>query len=113
MKSFYEKIDIYATYSKYEGFSLALLEAVASKCAIITTKTSGSSLIIKDGYNGYIIEQQNKKLFKEKLIKLIKNQSIRDEFVINGEKVITKYDFSNTYKQYKKIFEELLYERSL
>jgi len=108
IKSFYETIDIYMTYSKYEGLSLALLEAIASKCVVITTKTSGSSLIIKDDYNGYIVPQNNEQLFKEKLIKLIENKSIREKFINNSKKEINKYDFSITYKKYKKIFEEAI-----
>jgi len=108
MKDFYETIDIYMTYSKYEGLSLALLEAIATKCVVITTKTSGNSQIIKNDYNGYIIPQKNEQLFKEKLITLIKNKEIREKFIINGEKEIGKYDFSNTYKQYKKVFEEII-----
>jgi len=107
MKEFYEKIDIFASYSKYEGFSLALIEAIASQCVPIVTETSGVNEIIIDGYNGYIVPQNKKDIYKKYLNKLIKDIDIRKAFIRNNKKVINKYDFSNIYNKYIEVLKNL------
>ncbi len=60
--------------SVFEGFSLSILEA--SMCGIPTiTFDFGESVFeeINDGINGYIIEEDNKKEYINKLIYLMKN----------------------------------------
>ena len=49
-------IDIYCLPSLWEGLSIALLEAMAMKKAIVVTPTDGTKEIIKDGYNGLIVD---------------------------------------------------------
>ena len=60
--------------SVFEGFSLSILEA--SMCGIPTiTFDFGESVFeeINDGINGYIIKDDNKKEYMNKLIYLMKN----------------------------------------
>lgn len=51
----YKSSSIFVLPSIYEGQSLALLEAWAAKVPVITTRTGDSQYLVKDGHNGYLI----------------------------------------------------------
>ena len=46
-----------------EGTSLSLLEAMASKCAVICSNVGGMTNIILDGYNGLMIEPTSDNIY--------------------------------------------------
>jgi len=50
---------IYLSYSIYEGFGLTIIEAMARRKKIITTKTFGPNIYIKDSVNGFFIDKTN------------------------------------------------------
>lgn len=51
----YKSCHLFVLPSIYEGQPLALLEAWAAKIPVITTKTGDSQYLVKDGINGYLI----------------------------------------------------------
>lgn len=59
-----------------EGTSLSLLEAMASKCAVICTNVGGMTNIVLDHYNGLLISPSSAQL-KDALEKLIINKDLR------------------------------------
>jgi len=61
-------IDVFCLPSLWEGLSIALLEAMAMKCAVLVTPTDGTSEIITDKINGTIAEFHNEKQLSEKII---------------------------------------------
>lgn len=54
-----------------EGMSNVLLESLASGRPIITTSRPGCGEIVDDGYNGYLVEEQNSKDLIKKIEKFI------------------------------------------
>jgi glycosyltransferase involved in cell wall biosynthesis len=46
--------DVFATASEREGFSVALLEAMASGLPVVSTPVGGAPEVVKDGENGYL-----------------------------------------------------------
>ena len=47
------------TYYQYEGQPIAILEAYASGCAVVTTDHAGIRDIFRDGENGYRVEKKS------------------------------------------------------
>ena len=60
----------------HEGTSLALLEAMASGCAVIASNVGGMSNIVIDGYNGLLINPVQAELV-EAIEKLITDEALR------------------------------------
>lgn len=69
MNAFYNKCDIFFLTSYSEGFSLPVLEAMACGCLVISTNCGGILDFLKNGLNGFIIEERNEQL----LISIISN----------------------------------------
>jgi len=79
------KTDILILTSKFEGLPLSLIEAGLSGIPLISYDCSpGISAIIKDSYNGYLIEQDNLNDFAQRLASLMNNNERLKEFGTNS-----------------------------
>ncbi len=72
----YKKSDVFILTSLYEGFARVFLEASAIGLPIITTKVSGVDNMMKDGINGYVVNQGDLKLFTERITVLHENHDL-------------------------------------
>jgi glycosyltransferase involved in cell wall biosynthesis len=48
--------DVFLLTSRYEGFPYALLEALSSSCAIVSTRVPGVAECVVHGDNGYVVD---------------------------------------------------------
>ena len=103
----YREADIYICGSHYEAFSLPPLEAMASGCAVITTKNGGISDYAKDGYNCLMSEVGDYNSLAENIIKLIQDKELRKSIVKNGFKTVKNYTWD---KAIDKLEEVLIYQ---
>jgi glycosyltransferase involved in cell wall biosynthesis len=72
-------LDVVAVISQNEGFSLALVEAMAAGCAVITTRAGGMAEIVKDGVTGIFIEPDDADALIVALAGLFIDKSHREE----------------------------------
>ncbi|MDB5144683.1 MAG: hypothetical protein JWQ66_3396 [Mucilaginibacter sp.] len=63
------KHDVMALSSVTEGFPNAVLEALISGMPVVSFRVGGIEALIKNDFNGYIIEQDDMKGFRNSLIK--------------------------------------------
>jgi glycosyltransferase involved in cell wall biosynthesis len=71
-------LDIVAAVSQNEGFSLALVEAMAAGCAVIATRVGGMSEIVKDGVTGIFIEPDDERALIDGLSGLLVDKTRRE-----------------------------------
>ena len=100
----YNASDICVASSIREGFGLNLVEAMLCGMPVIATNNSGHASIIKDGYNGSLVELNSPQLFANKIIELSNNVILRENFVKNALKDIDKYSSSSILKELRNIF---------
>lgn len=70
VENWLKNADIYLHSAYYEPFGLVLLEAMAAALPCVILNGKGSADVIKNGFNGYIFNEQNPYLFVEKIIEL-------------------------------------------
>ncbi len=100
IKSFMESIDIFALTSLWEGFGNVLAEAMLSEKPVVAFNLSSNSELVKDGHNGYLIQNMDMYAFAGKIEELIKDPGKRKEMGKNGREYIEKhFDISLTLKQ--------------
>ncbi len=70
--------DIYICSSVKEGFPYAILEAMSAGLPIVSTDVGGIPEMITDGKNGLLVEPNNPEELAEKIITLIKEETLRN-----------------------------------
>lgn len=100
--------DIFAFPSAYEGFGMALGEAMSMGLPAIGYKNcSAVNELIEDGKNGYLCENGVKAL-QFALQKLMKNQSLRVQLGINAKKSMRKYSSKIVWNMWEKLLKILI-----
>ena len=107
----YRELDIVVCPSYIEGFGLPCLEAMASRCAVVATKTGIWKEIIKQGENGYLVDTKSSDQIAEKLDILMNDDGLRSQVAKNGYDLVTsKYMIENEALGIQKVYDRLLAE---
>jgi glycosyltransferase involved in cell wall biosynthesis len=69
---YYNAADLVLVGSHMEGWSIAMVEALACGKNIVSTNVSGAGDMISNGKNGFIVESRNSELFAKKMTEAIK-----------------------------------------
>ena len=105
----YQSCEILTCLSHVEGFGLPCLEAMASKCAVVATKTGVWKEIIEQGENGYLVDVKSSEQIAEKLEILINNDGLRNQIAQNGYDLVTsEYKIENEALGIQKVYDRLL-----
>ena len=91
VKPFYEKAKIFVIPSLFEGFGMTILEAMACKCCVVSSKTTGGKKLIENGKTGLLFEIGNNSLLTFNLIKLIMDKHKMEGISLNGYSSVQEY----------------------
>jgi glycosyltransferase involved in cell wall biosynthesis len=79
-----------------ETFSLALLEALSMGKPVLATDIGGSSEIVIEGVNGFLVKPKDVRSLSEKLGRLVENRELREAFGAKARgSVVQRYHLSN------------------
>jgi len=107
INEFYLDLDIFCLPSIDDGFGMVLIEAMAHKIPVITSKNVGASEYIKDGDQGFILPIRDSEAIAEKIKKIYYNKTLAKKM---GEKAYSQVKKKFTQNSYKKRISELLEE---
>lgn len=99
---------IYVLPSRFEGFGMVLIEAMACgvPCVAFDCRC-GPRDIIKDGEDGFLVENGDIKQFAKQLSVLIEDEQLRKEMGRNARHNIQRYDVSIIAKKWDELFKIL------
>jgi len=104
----YKTCDVFVSSSLIEGFSLAVVEAMAAGLPIIATNVSGNEDAVKDGINGFLVDPKNPQAIAEKILLLIQNHQLRKSMGSMSRKLANRYDWEIIVRKYLKEYINLL-----
>lgn len=105
--NFFSACDLFVTTSLYEGTNMALLEAMASGKAIISTSHTGTYDLIENGETGFILNFKDPKNIAKKIIYLLRNPVIAKGMGERGKKfVLEHFDKDRILRDHLSMFEE-------
>lgn len=87
--------DIFAFPTDYEGFGVVLIEAMAIGLPIIASKISPIDEIIKDGYNGKLVDNTPESFCRE-IIETVEDGKKRSMFSKNARKSAENFTWDKT-----------------
>ncbi len=97
-----QESDIFILPSRFEGLPMVLIEAMSQgmTCISYDCKTGPSDMII-DGYNGLLIEDQNKEAMIKGLENLVADPTIRNQIRKNAVKGVDKYSLADVGRKWE------------
>ncbi|MFM2311624.1 MAG: hypothetical protein RLZZ04_900 [Cyanobacteriota bacterium] len=95
-----------------EGFSLALVEAMACGLTPIATATPGSMEIVKNEKNGILIPVRNSQAIEQALKKLIIDRSTLENLRCHAYATAQNYSWQNIAQDQLSLYQDALYEQN-
>jgi GalNAc-alpha-(1->4)-GalNAc-alpha-(1->3)-diNAcBac-PP-undecaprenol alpha-1,4-N-acetyl-D-galactosaminyltransferase len=112
VNEFYARAKIFAVTSYYEGFCVALCEAMANSCACVSFDCEvGPADSIENNINGLLIEDQNQEEFLKGLSHLINSPEEISRLSENAKNIINKLDIANIVRQWEDAVTDTLKNR--
>ncbi|WP_094549493.1 glycosyltransferase family 4 protein [Petroclostridium xylanilyticum] len=97
--------DVFVLPSLYEGFGIAIVEAMAANKPVIATTVGGVPEIIEDGVNGLLVPPGNVEALTQSMLKLIRNQQLKQKLIENAAiKVKDMFSAEINVKKIEKIY---------
>ena len=108
VKKEYLSSSVFVLPSRFEGFGLVIIEAMACGVPVVAFDCeNGPRSIITDGENGFLIPPFDISLFAEKVMLLMRDKELRCRMGANAQKAASQYEIDGVGQQWKQLFEEL------
>ena len=106
------KSDIYACASVFEGFGLALIEALACGLPVVTYQFPvGAKDILEGSGAGYLVPMHDIEMLAKKICYLIEHEDVRKEMSLNAIKRAEDFEINNIMTQWIDLFNNLKNEK--
>jgi glycosyltransferase involved in cell wall biosynthesis len=102
------RCDGFLLSSKTEGFGMVLVEAMACRLPVISTKAMPNPEdVIMDGETGLLCEVGDYKGMAKHMETILEDKELREKLVENSQKTVEKYSVKNSVKKYENLFDRL------
>lgn len=104
----YLNSSVFAVSSRFEGLSMALLEAAACGLPIVSFACPcGPRDLITDGVDGLLVEKENVDALADSLVKVMKSPELREAMGSAILKKAESFQIEHIAKQWQQLFESL------
>ena len=109
LRYYYSASDIFVIPSYYEPFGMTVLEAMRCGVPIIASNVGGLSYIIQNGKTGIFFPPGNYRILAEKIIRLFKNEKLKNKLTKNAEVIVKEnYSWNKIATEMSKLYQELI-----
>lgn len=107
-----KNIDLFVLASNWEGFGLALIEAMALRKPVVATKVEGICEIVEDGQTGFLVPPAQPQTLSCRIIQLLRDEPLAKRMGIKArEKVEQNFSIKVMVNKLDKFYRELLKEQ--
>jgi glycosyltransferase involved in cell wall biosynthesis len=108
VEDYLSQSDIYLHSAKREAFGLTIIEAMASGLPVITLNGGGNADIIENGKNGFLINEQNPRLFADKVLEIWKNKELYLQMSQYAQQYAKKFDIKEYVEKLLELYQQAL-----
>ncbi|MDB6108593.1 MAG: hypothetical protein JWR69_343 [Pedosphaera sp.] len=108
----FQQAEVLLLSSVSETFGLVLLESWAAGTAVISSRTSGASALIKPGVNGWLFDLEGPAVFHQALDRTLAEAGLKERLAARGaELVAAEYNTDALAVRMKNIYQSLIEEK--
>lgn len=97
------KATLFVNPSYSEGLPTSVLEAGAVGVPVIATDVGGTSEIIDDGKNGFLIPAKNIEMLRDRIQKLVKDKKLQIKFSKAIKEKVKEFDWSESVEKFTRL----------
>jgi len=105
-----QRSNVFILPSRFESFGVVLIEALATACPIIATRSGGPESIVND-QNGFLVPVENEEELKDAMERMyLSYQNFNPEIIRN--EAVDKYSSEYVSEKYRVLIRETLHEQN-
>lgn len=90
---YFKAADIFILNSGYEGLPHVILEAMQLGVPVVASSKGGNLEVIKDGFNGFLVEYNNKEQIRNTMLNLWQDKELQEKFIKNSKEKLKEFSF--------------------
>jgi 1,2-diacylglycerol 3-alpha-glucosyltransferase len=106
--SIFGACDIFVSASVTENQPMTVLEAQANGLPCVVMNERGMKTLVKNNFNGLLVENNNQAAFSDAIIYLLKNKTVLSKFRKNTLSEIKKHEVSKVIEIWEKTYKSLI-----
>lgn len=107
----YQNALVFLLPTRMEGWGLAIMEAMAAGCPVISSPVGGVNELVEDGVNGLLVNVGDVKGIADAIVKIASDRELRDNLVSHGLKTARKFTWKNAAIRTEEIYERTVSAR--
>lgn len=100
--------DVFAMASHYEGFPIALVEALAAGLPVVATDVGGVADAVRDGHNGYLVGRGDPDALARTLTRLVDDATLRRRLSLEADHSADAFDVAEAVQATEALYAQLL-----
>jgi len=104
---YYQEASIFVLPSFNEGMSNAMLEALASGLPLIATNTGGTSELVEEGVNGFIVKMRDSQDLTDRIEILMKDEDLRKRMGEASRRKAELMSWKKVAKKYGELYDKI------
>ena len=109
MQEYLSAADIFVLPSRSEGFSNAIIEAMAASLPVVATNVGGNAEAVEDGVSGFIVPPEDIAALSDAILRMLSNPAKAEEMGASGrERVKDNFTIDAMVHQITNVYASLL-----
>jgi glycosyltransferase involved in cell wall biosynthesis len=101
----YAALDVFVLSSKSEGLSNTILEAMASRIAVVATRVGGADELVEDGASGLLVPPEDSAALADAIGWLVRDDDLRESMSTAGRRrALTRFALDRMLREYKDMY---------
>jgi glycosyltransferase involved in cell wall biosynthesis len=108
-RSYLGTFDVFAFPSRFEGFPLAVLEALLARRAVVASDVGSTAEAVRDGETGLLVPPENPAAFARAIRRLLADAQLRQRLGDQGRRlVLDRFTAGHMTRAFESLYDEVL-----